>query len=286
MRFRFELYPLDGVSPWGSDQPRLHWFGLTEGWYWLEAGRQELLRRTRQVHPHPYIDYYLARLWEDVIVLTPEVLEPIPDDLQPFIASDAAQWTCDPLEFVAEPDEERTDDGNADVPDHPVVTAAIWHGEHNLDFGYLRNPPKIRFWRTMRDDRDEITMDWRHEDDGEIGFTADPTVRLSVPTTAYLEAVHTLNRELMDTMGQRIEELEHRRGLPGVDLDLIHLRREHEDRRHWFVKNLDRSPKTDWSVVRHGARLLLGDVQRADARRAKQSCEHLTGTASAHRPRP
>ncbi|WP_442929507.1 DUF5984 family protein [Micromonospora sp. WMMA1949] len=52
IRFRFELYPLDEVSPWGRDQPRLHWFGLTEGWYWLEAGGQELLRRTEATR-HP-----------------------------------------------------------------------------------------------------------------------------------------------------------------------------------------------------------------------------------------
>ncbi|WP_431884035.1 DUF5984 family protein [Micromonospora gifhornensis] len=260
IRFRFELYPLDEVSPWGRDQPSLHWFGLTEGWYWLETSGQELLRRTRQSDPHPYVDYYLARLWEDLIVLTPEVLVPVPDDLQPFIASHHAQWTCDPLEFVEEPDERRPDDGNADVPDHPVVTAAVWHGEHHLDFGYLRNPPKLRLWRTTCGDRDEITLDWRHEDDGEIGFTADSTVRLSLPTTAYLEAVHILDRELMDAMGQRVEDLEHRGGLPGVNIDLVDLRREHEDRRHWLARNLDRAPKTDWNAVRQGARLLLGDV--------------------------
>lgn len=189
----------------------------------------------------------------------------MPDDLQPFIASHPAQWTNDPLEFVAEPDERRTDDGNVDVPDHPVVTAVIWYGAHYLGFGYLRNAPKLRLWRTTHDDRDEITMDWRHEDDGEIGFTADPTVQLTVPTTAYLEAALTLNRQLIDAMGQRVDELERRRGLPGVDLDLVQLRREHEDRRHWLAKNLDRSPKTDWNAVRQGTRLLLGDVQRADA---------------------
>ncbi|MEU7923337.1 DUF5984 family protein [Micromonospora zamorensis] len=161
--------------------------------------------------------------------------------------------------------ERRNDDGSADVPDHPVVTAVIWHGAHYLDFGYLRNPPKLRFWRTTRDDRGEIAMDWRHEDDGEIGFTTEPTVQLTVPTTAYLEAVHTLNRQLIDTMGQRVDELERRGGLPGVDLDLVYLRREHDDRRHWLAKNLDRSPKTDWNAVRQGSRLLLSDVQQADA---------------------
>ncbi|MGA3541832.1 DUF5984 family protein [Micromonosporaceae bacterium DT194] len=71
IKFRFELYRLDEVSSWGGDRPVLHWFGLTEGWYWLEASGQELLRRTRQVDPHPYIDYYLARFWEDVMALSP-----------------------------------------------------------------------------------------------------------------------------------------------------------------------------------------------------------------------
>jgi hypothetical protein len=235
IRFRFGLYPLEQVSPWGGDQPTLHWFGLTEGWYWLEASGHELLHRTRLDHPHPYVDYYLARLWEDVNVRTPDVLEPVPPDLQPFIASDPAEWACDPLDFVVEPAEDGT--VGADVPDHPVMTAAIWHSGHYLDLGYLRNAPYLRFWRTVCGDRDEITMDWRHADDGEIGFSAGPAVRVNVSTAAYLEAVHTLDRELMVAMGRRVEELERRGGLPGVSLDLTWLRKEHEDRRCWQAKN-------------------------------------------------
>ncbi|MFI6263649.1 DUF5984 family protein [Micromonospora sp. NPDC051006] len=46
IRFRFELYPPDEVSSWDGDQPTLHWFGLAEGWYRLEVGGQQLLRRT------------------------------------------------------------------------------------------------------------------------------------------------------------------------------------------------------------------------------------------------
>jgi hypothetical protein len=265
IRFRFELYPLDEVSRWGGDRPRLHWFGLTEGWYWLEAGGHQLLRRTRLDHPRPYVDYYLARLWEDVNVGTPDVLEPVPTDLQPFIASDPAQWVCDPLAFIADGDKDRIDDVDPDAPDHPVVTAANWHGAHYLDFGYLQNAPRLRFWRTLSGDRDEITVDWRHEDDGEIGFTAGPALQFSVATDVYLEAVHVLDQELMTAMGRRVEELQRRSGLPGVDLNLAGLRREHEDRAHWLARNLHRSPKTDWDAVRLGARRLLGDDQQADA---------------------
>jgi hypothetical protein len=128
IRFRFELYPLDEVSSWGGDQPTLHWFGLTEGWYWLEIGGHQLLRRTRLDHPYPYVDY-LARLWEDVDV----------------------QWACDPLAFVTACDEDGSADIDPNAPDHPVVTAAKWYGEHSLDLGYLRNAPSLRFWRTVRD---------------------------------------------------------------------------------------------------------------------------------------
>ncbi|XVU21087.1 DUF5984 family protein [Actinoplanes sp. CA-054009] len=173
IRFRFELYPLDEVSPWGGEQPRLHWFGLTEGWYWIEIGGHELLH------------------------------------------------------------------------------------EHYLDFGYIRNSPDVRLWRTVDGDRDEVTLDWRHQDDGEIGFTAGPDVRVSVPTTDYLEAVRTLDRELMDAMRQRIDELRRRGGLPGVELDLAWLEREHEDRTKWLGLNLARSLETDWEAVTRGARSLL-----------------------------
>ena len=38
MLFEFVLRPLEEVQPWGVDEPTLHWFGLTDGWYWIEAG--------------------------------------------------------------------------------------------------------------------------------------------------------------------------------------------------------------------------------------------------------
>jgi len=265
IRFCFELRPLDEVSPWGGDHPKLHWFGLTEGWYWIEAGGHQLLRRSRRDLLHPCVDYYLARLWEDVNVLSPQVLEPVPTDLQPFIASDCTLWARDPLEFIADGGEDEIADINQHVADHPVVTASNWYGEHFLDFGYLQSPPELRLWRTVDADRDEITMDWWHDD--ESSFVAGQALQVKVPTAAYVSAVHALDQELMTAMRQRIEELERRGGLPDVDVDLAGLRREHEDRAHWLARSLDRSPGTDWKEVREGARLLLADSLQDDARR-------------------
>jgi Family of unknown function (DUF5984) len=34
--FNFELAPLERVQPWGkAGQQNLHWFGLTDGQYWI-----------------------------------------------------------------------------------------------------------------------------------------------------------------------------------------------------------------------------------------------------------
>ncbi|GIE36737.1 hypothetical protein Ait01nite_097820 [Actinoplanes italicus] len=41
------MRPLDDAESWDGDPPSLSWFGLTDGWYWIEAGGHELLRRTR-----------------------------------------------------------------------------------------------------------------------------------------------------------------------------------------------------------------------------------------------
>jgi hypothetical protein len=260
IRFRFGLSPLGEVSPWGGNQPSLHWFGLTEGRYWIQVGEHELLRYSRLDHPDCYIDYYLARLWEDVIVLTPDVLEPVPADLQPFITSQPTQWTHDPWALGVDGDEEL----DPTAPERPAVTAATWHGQRDLDFGYLRNPPRLRLWRTVRGDRDAITVDWRHDDDGEIGFTAGSAVRVSIPTADYRQAVHTLDRDLMAAMRQRIEELDRRGGPAGVTVDVAELRRDHDNRARWRTRNLNRTPTTDWDPVRQGARHLLGDTEQTN----------------------
>jgi hypothetical protein len=259
--FRFELRPLDEVEPWGDDPPSLSWFGLTDGWYWIEAGGHELLRRSGVDGPRPYVDYQVVRLWEDVILLTPAVLEPVSEDLLAFIASEPESWKLDMLEYVRVAD----DDADPDAPDHPVVTAGLWHGDHYLDMIHLGNPARLRFWRTIHGGSDEMTLDWRHDDDGRIGFTAGSPVRLSFPTSEYVAAVRTFDRELLAAMEQRVEELDRRGGLPGVDIDVPGLRREHGNREGWLARHLARSPKTDWAAIRQGAAQLLGAAESSGA---------------------
>ncbi|MEU0805560.1 DUF5984 family protein [Streptomyces sp. NPDC005970] len=254
IRFRFGLTPLEQVRPWGrGDRPVLHWFGLTDGWYVIDLGEHELLRYSegtvRRLRgggdgegagpSHPYADYYVVRLWEDLLALLPAALEPVPEDLAGFVARDSSDWHWE---------------------DTPQIDAAVgWHSDRDLNTGYLRVAPDIRCWRTVAGERDVMHVSWAHRSDpeDEIEFAAPDTGRVTVPTSAFVAAVGELDRALLEAMEQRIGELEAAGPPPGVELDLEQLRREHRDRAGWLRRAREYEYATDWAAVRAGAAALL-----------------------------
>ncbi|WP_141955499.1 DUF5984 family protein [Actinoallomurus bryophytorum] len=250
IRFRFALTPMDRVQPWGwEEDPHLHWFGLTDGWYWIELGDQELLRYSPETLEwfgrddlglrHPYADYQVVRLWEDLIDLTPMVMQPVPNDLEPFISADV-------------PERPDLDD------DEDAWSAMVWCSEHYLDPGYLRAAPEVCAWRSLAGD-DTVTVAWQHPRDDEIVFTAPQAGQVTVPTEAYLTAVRRLDTELMAAMHDRITELELVGPPQGVRIDMDQLRAEHHGRTTWLSEHLRFQPTTDWAAVRSGVQRILGD---------------------------
>lgn len=251
IHFRFGLTPVDRVAPWGEQRRTLHWFALTEGWYGIDLGGHTLLRygaRTTELlraqsggaeTPYDcYVSYYVARLWEDLLMLLPSALEPVPPDLAEFIGTDAAAWHW-------------TESAEVDA-------AATWYGEHTLDTGYLWFGPHLRWWRTVDAERDTVTLAWRHPEDPEheIEFTAPAAGQITVPTDEFRSAVAELDRALLATLATRLREFESSGPPPGVDLDLEQLRLEQDDRAHWLARAMCARPETDWSAVRAGAEVL------------------------------
>lgn len=178
----------------------------------------------------------MVRLWEDVLRTLPDVLESVPDDLREFIESDATSWT------------ERAED------DEDLI-AEMWYGDHSLDLGYLRNPPRIRWWRTIIDGVDIVTVDWRNrhlDNDADTAFAGPGSGRLAITTEDFIDAVRDLDRNLMDAMDQRIAALRMHEVPPGIDLDIELLRKEHHAHTAWFAAAVGRRT-TDWDEVRSGA---------------------------------
>ena len=93
MLFTFTLAPVEKVTPWkNADGPIIHWFGLTDGEYWIEAGADTLFEYSpyvRERHAFPrFCDYAVARLYDDLIEMVPHILEPVPSSLVPFLRYD------------------------------------------------------------------------------------------------------------------------------------------------------------------------------------------------------
>ena len=247
-RFRFTLNPLNDVMPWSSE--RLHWFGLTEGRFWIEFYDEVSLKASstsshgregrRPIQAGHYVDYYVGRYWEDLIQLTSAVVQPVPSGLVEFITSYPESWA--PV-----------------VGSDEAWEAAVWHGEHVLDLSYLRQPPHIRAWRAVTDGVDGVTLSWRHPADSEIKLIAKSDGCVHMATDSFVDAVRQLDAEFMNAMRERIIELEMvgvRDLMVGFDMD--ELRREQLSRATWFAQRLDIMPSTNWEAVSAGARQLLG----------------------------
>ncbi|MEV6302546.1 DUF5984 family protein [Actinoplanes sp. NPDC051861] len=235
LRFEFELRPLAEVARWGGDKPSLHWFGLTDGWYWISVRGREILRYREEAVSRwnlerPYPGYQVVRLWEDVIVLSWALLEPVPDDLIGFV-----DGTFPRREF---PDEWSD----------AVDSALDLQSDFNMYLGYLAKSPILRCWRR----NETITLCQQISPEDRDTFDGPPRLEIQVPAAEFYAAVEDFDSRLITAMAERVAECE-RNPLPAVDLDLTHLRREHTDRSQWLQRRLSQPRATDWDAVRAGA---------------------------------
>jgi hypothetical protein len=241
LRFQFELRPLDEVRPWGGERPNLHWFGLTDGWYWIEAEGHEFLRYSAEAVrrwdlERPYPDYYVARVWEDLQVLRWALCEPVPDDLVSFVDGTT-------------PGRELPDD---DYYSECVDAAFDVRGDYLLDLGYLTDAPELLCWRRTAEDRDIVTLRQRIASNRRGTFDGPERLDVAVPTNKFFAAVEDFDRRLMSAMEERLAVLERTGPPPGVELDVAHLRIEHTQRSRWLAQRVAAPRQVDWAEVRAG----------------------------------
>ena len=95
MLINFTLAPIEEIVPWGEPGSySLHWFGLTYGEYWIQAGEAALFEysdHARNAGINRYCDYQVVRLYEDLLDMLPYILEPVPEPLVPYICGERAK---------------------------------------------------------------------------------------------------------------------------------------------------------------------------------------------------
>lgn len=249
--FNFSLLPIKDVSPFGyENQLSLHWFGLTDGWYWLRVGDEELFRfsdawidkwqAAGETWNHPYVEYQVVRLWEDLLEILPSVLEPIPEAIRRRCDPDREGWQLLARD-EAWPDQH--DDWDT------LVTATTWLWDRKIDAGYLVHPPRIRFWT----DGVTLHITWDNRDCQEEGLPIWSTQQgqFTMPLAHFIDEVRSFDTRLIAAMAERVQAARADWPFPHVAIDLDGLEREHQDRATWLDQAFARArlQHTDWDAV-------------------------------------
>ena len=229
----FELRPIDDVVPWGDEKTglRLHWFGLTDGWYDLIIGGHRLFSLVGETRG---IDYQVVRLWEDLIEVARPALQPIPEPLVVRLR-DIDAWTAW-VDKVWELDDR-----------HDVTSNALdWWWSRELTAGHLVGAPQLQLWRVG----DELHMRWRSRSPvPDAVVWSSPNGDAKTTATAFREVLIKFDRELISAMAARVESIATKWSRPNIVIDVDELRREHADRSTWLESRLDapRNRETSWS---------------------------------------
>jgi hypothetical protein len=258
MLFNFRLRPVDHIAPWSREgQPVLHWFGLTDGWYWMDVGTDQLFRYTDDIlrlwgipsnHREnlPYVDYQVVRLWEDLQEMLPAILEPIPERVLAHVqpGAQALIWRNQVVDYlIPEPD----------VPDNAydlLERTTSWLDHRWLDVGYLQAGPRIWFWiqeqtAVIHWDNREIRIDDKPVWTATVGSIA-------LPLDMFIEEVRSFDRRLIDAMQTRTAAIQQQWSRLDVALDVPALLREQQERATWMERTLEQtrhSPSTAWQDV-------------------------------------
>lgn len=264
MLFNFKLRPLEDIAPWRDPKDNslhLHWFGLTDGWYWIDTGNAELFRYSQaeiercqreyagqpwvaEFVALPYADYQVVRLWEDVLAILPYALEPVPSPLAETLAPDGpwVRWE-QAAEGVTSSQSARW------TFSEEREAAAQWWWNRLLNYGYLRGGPMIWFWNDGVDmhiqwDNRKMLLDGVPAWEAQLGESR-------MPIADFIEEVRDFDRRLIRRMADRVAiaqgEWQHPEVTIFSDVAQEQVQRAHVlERTYAAIAN--RQP-TDWNAV-------------------------------------
>ena len=248
--FDFRLVPLDQLEPWGEPgSQRLHWFGLTDGEYWIEVGQDMLFEYTeaarQKVGCPRYCAYQVVRLYEDLLEIVSDVLAPVPTDISPYLILDRrTAWSRAFDAWAA--------DAEVRLPKNEfwdsVDAATSWIAKRTLDSGYLAPSARIQLWA---DDRN-VYVEWNNRDkliDGVQAWTA-TSGSYAISRATFVDEVQSFHDRLMNQMNDRVGAIRSGRFQPAVDIDIEALAKEHEQRAKPITRHLAPPNEQDWSTVR------------------------------------
>lgn len=176
----------------------------------------------------PYVEYQVAKFWQDVIAIAPDVLTPIPTRLAHTLEPVGAwtEWYRHAEMAVVESLPKR--EARALLDD-----ASGWQGRRSLNVWYLHAAPEIWFWS----DGADAHIEWDNRE--RYNFAGVPTWEavlghLAVPVEAFREEVHAFDARFIHQMWDRIAIAQADWPVPEVALS-PRLNDEHQANARYYV---------------------------------------------------
>jgi hypothetical protein len=268
MLFDFSLRSLNEIDPWGEPPNlSLSWFGFTDGFYRLKVGSNYLFDYSGDYIKHceekltifkqgsSYVDYQVVRLWEDILDILPNVLEPIPEDLCVFLEMSQADWNSW-WDKVADWEEAQIKLGRDEDSTFSVVDMAIeLRRSRYLHSAHLRNSPNIWIWSTDL----RVNISWDNQDIVEEEIPVWSAIRGNhcMGRADFLSEVKAFHEKLIFEMGQRVNAICNHWEYPEIHVDTQQLKYEQEDRATWLDTSLRKAPTfNNWDDIRSATRLI------------------------------
>lgn len=253
--FDFHLSPLEEVQAWGNPPDlRLSWFGFTEGSYRIKVGSEYLLNYSNEFVAYwnqkfpkasnkSLVDYYVVRLWEDILDMLPHVLEPLPNPIVSLFSKNEMAWFEWEQNAICWVEDQPDEDQAIEI----FEDAIWWQRVRCLDAGYLQNSPRIWIWSTPQ----WVIVSWDNSDIAVDGMCVWSVGRghYRMQRSEFIDEVCSFHNKLMGQMAERVERIEKHWDRPEVYVDTQHLRYEQNDRGTWLDNALKSSSSVAWDDV-------------------------------------
>ena len=254
----FKLKEPTEIIPWGTEpNTRIHWFGLTDGSYWLRVGDKTLYQHTDEImhswdiSGDPYTDYYIVRFLEDFTELFYAIVEPIPEDLYLIARSHFSLY-----DFYGKATiwlEKLQDNENVDIDLYYDKYDKIieWIYSRTLTAMHLNSGPHISFFRC----HDKISIVWnRHQlDESGLAIWTAGNGQIEMLFDDFIIEVKKWGELFFASMELQIEKA-FEREWGNTEIDRVRIKEEQNERYQDFVDKVNvltqtQYKSTDWSLV-------------------------------------
>lgn len=252
LQINFQLQELDKIAPWGEEGAlSLHWFGLTDGYLWIDVGNQTIYEYNEEARSYfgsdiKYNDYQISRFLEDFFHTFSYVGESIPKELYDVIENFDSQ-----MDIWQEAHVEDEDELYEKFYDEEYCELGQWFWKRSFDSGHLVGGPYIGCFRC----EDKIKIIWESTyklDNGKSIWTAPKGCFEMRYEEFVLEITEFLNLffKAMDRQVENAQKMEWK----DISLDIDRLVKEHKERKTGFYNKLtflEKTPtNTEWSKIK------------------------------------